>query len=351
MPETLDDGDRGYPGGRYPEQRRIGQFNWLKIAGFSVIPEDLLVTRRYFGLRHTDTALDAFLHGPDGSFYGVDHNVGSYGGERTIWDQPAGGLIAGGIGALQAAAGGMVPDPRHGAWSGTVAQELTSDGRVVFRGSGVAGAEEVSIGTDDVEWSSTGGVVQLAGNLVGQGCQWHHSWRRPDGSTGEMLWCRHGYDVEGSYLGESVHGQVIVNSMWGNEPYPDTWWVRHRVGHWASFGNVYDDGTSEYGQILVQEYGARGAVVVDDSGRQVVCTQNVNAIVGENGAMRYEFGDGQVWEYAADQRTYTHYNFNDNDTWVTWAGAIHRVGDTRKVVRGNATYQTATRLPEPLPFT
>jgi hypothetical protein len=30
---------------------------------------------------------------------------------------------------------------------------------------------------------------------------------------------------------------------------------------------------------------------------------------------------------------------------------MRRVGDTRKVVRGNASYQTATRVPEPLPFT
>jgi hypothetical protein len=36
-------------GCRYPDERRIGQFNWLKIAPFTVIPEDLMVTRRYSG--------------------------------------------------------------------------------------------------------------------------------------------------------------------------------------------------------------------------------------------------------------------------------------------------------------
>ena len=66
---TLGSTSAGYPGGEYPKTRSMGQFDRLQVGGFQVAVEDQLVTKGYFGLRHTDTFFDALLSSRDGQFY------------------------------------------------------------------------------------------------------------------------------------------------------------------------------------------------------------------------------------------------------------------------------------------
>jgi hypothetical protein len=91
-----------------------------------------------------------------------------------------------------------------------------------------------------------------------------------------MLYTQQGYHVTGTYHSEAVAGHVVLESMWGNDSYGSTWWLPNRIGHWGFFVNTYTDGSSEYGQVLCGEYGARGAVIVDGEGVELVCTATVN---------------------------------------------------------------------------
>jgi hypothetical protein len=127
--------------------------------------------------------------------------------------------------------------------------------------------------------------------------------------------------------------------MWGNENYTATWFVQNRIGHWASFMNNYEDGTSEYGQILCGEYGARGAVV-DNTGRELVCTTNVNAFEEPGGGVRYEFGHGETWEFVVDPRC----ALSMPRTKLGFGGC-QRVGEKRTVSKASGSYLTADRLP------
>jgi hypothetical protein len=327
----------GYPGGTYAQPRRMGQFNWLKTAGFVVHPEDQVITRKYFGLRHTDTWFDAFVTGSSGNFYLFSHDVQS--------DADGALAAAGIIGGFRTTPSGLEPDERYGQWSGTVTQTLTPDNRIVYAATGPTSAEEVSFGETAFEWKSENGDIQLAGALSGQGTQWHHAWRRPDDDTGEMFYNQQGYSVEGTYFGESVSGHVMVETMWGNENYPNTWFVQNRIGHWASFMNDYDDGTSEFGQILFGEYGARGAVIVDNTGREIVCTTNLNAFEEADGQVRYEFGNGETWQFWVDPRIALSFPRTQ-----LGFGGCKRVDEQRTIVKASGSYLTADHLPPPQPF-
>jgi hypothetical protein len=246
----------------------MGQFDRLTIGSFEVVPEDQLVTQRYFGLRHTDTFFDALLTSADGQFYLISNAV------RSAADGSLAAIPW--LGALRATPDGMVPDPRYVPWTGSAVQTLSSDGRVLYSLPDIARPEALGFDAASLEWTGTSGDIHLVGDRAGSGTQWLLSWRQPDGPTGQMFYNQQGYRVAGTYYGEPVSGHVVLETMWGNESYGDTWWLPNRIGHWAFFVNTYADGTSEYGQILCGEYGARGAVIVDATGTELVCTTNVN---------------------------------------------------------------------------
>jgi hypothetical protein len=327
----------GYPGGGYPSPRRMGQFDRLQVGGFEVVPEDQVVTRTYFGLRHQDTFFDALFTTASGTFQLISHDV------RSAADGSLSAFPF--LGAFRSTPAGMVPDPRYAPWSGAITQTLSADGRIVYAVPQASSPAEVSFDGVSLEWTSTSDDIHLSGELSGNGTQYRLGWRQPDSATGEMFYNHQGYSVEGAYFGEPATGHVIVETMWGSDHYTDTWWVQNRVGHWASFANNYDDGSSEYGQILCGEYGARGAVIVDRTGQPVVCTTNVNAYEEANDRVRYEFGNGETWVFIADPS----HGFDFPGTRLG-VGCARRQDEKRGIVNGNGTYLTAQRMPQPLPF-
>ncbi len=328
----------GYPGGEYPRPRRMGQFDKLQMGGFQVVAQDQLATRTYFGLRHTDTFFDALVTSASGQFYLISNAVqtAANGSMKAVpW-----------LGAFQATPDGMVPDARYVAWTGAAVQTLTADNRVRYSLPDMANPEEFSFGDTSLEWKSTNGDIHLSGTLAGNGTQWHLPWREPDGQTDEMFYNQQGYHVEGTYYGESVTGHIVLETMWGNENYGDTWWVANRVGHWAFFVNNYDDGSSEYGQIMCGEYGARGAVIVNEKGDQVLHTTNVNATEDGDGRVLYEFGNGEKWEFNGDLTR----SFPAFGTTRLRVGGAKRVNEQRGIVASNGTFFIADRLGQPEKF-
>jgi hypothetical protein len=122
--------------------------------------------------------------------------------------------------------------------------------------------------------------------------------------------------------------------------------VKNRIGHWAFLVNNYADGTSEYGQILCGEYGARGAIIVNEQGEAVVNTTNVNASEEKVGVVRYELGPGEEWEFAAEPTR----AFPAFATTRLSVGAARRVNEQRQVVTANGTCITTERMPASQPF-
>jgi hypothetical protein len=326
----------GFDGGEYPIGRRMGHFDRLQLGGFVVVPEDQLVTQSYFGLRHTDTFFDALVVSSTGQFYLISNAVQS---------KTDGSLVAvPWLGAFQATPSGMAPDPRYVPWSGSATQTLSVEGRLVYALLDVA--EQFSFGPTALDWVNASGDIHLTGNLAGNGTQWRLPWREPDGTTGEILYNQQGYRVEGIYHGETVAGHVVLETMWGNENYGDTWWVRNRVGHWAFLVNNYADGTSEYGQILCGEYGARGAVVVNQDGEAVVNTTNVNASEDGDERVVYDLGNGEQWEFLSDPTR----GFPAFATTRLRVGMAKRVNERRPIVQANGTCITTERLGRALRF-
>jgi hypothetical protein len=154
-----------------------------------------------------------------------------------------------------------------------------------------------------------------------------------------------GYFVEGVYYGEQVAGHIVLETMRGNENYGDTWWVQNRVGHWAFFVNNYADDSSEYGQLLCGEHGARGAVIVNDQGDEILDTTDINASEAD-GRVVYDFGTGDRWEFISDPTR----SFPAFGTTTLRAGAAKRLDEHREIVQANGTYLTADRMGRPEKF-
>ena len=329
---TLGSTSAGYAGGQYPKTRSMGQFDRLQVGSFQVAVEDQLITKRYFGLRHTDTFFDALLSSKDGQFYLISNAVQS---------TADGSLIAvPWLGAFQSTTEGMVPDSRYSPWTGAATQDMTPDNRVVYSLSEMGNPETFDFDEASLAWSSANQDIQLAGTLAGNGTQWRLPWREPDGNTSEIFYNQQGYNVQGTYYGELVTGHIVLETMWGNENYADTWWVRNRVGHWAFFVNNYGDGSSEYGQFLCGEYGARGAVVVNDKGEEVLKTTNINVAEDPEGRFVYEFGNGDKWEFVSDPTR----SFPAFGTTRLLVGAARRLDEQREIVTANGTNMTAERI-------
>jgi len=57
------------PDDQYPSPLRMGQWDHLLIGAFMPLAEDQMVTRTYYGLRHTETWFDLFVRNTDGEYH------------------------------------------------------------------------------------------------------------------------------------------------------------------------------------------------------------------------------------------------------------------------------------------
>jgi hypothetical protein len=332
---AIAQGPTGYPGGHYPTPHSEGQFDRLQVDSFKVTPSDQLATNKFFGLRHTDTFLDVLVTGTSGKFYLISN---------VVRDASDGSLTgAPWLGADVSSPTGLVPDPRYKPWTGSATQTLTSGNRLKYSVMSSAGPEHFSYGEQAFEYESANGDIHLTGSLAGQGTQWLLPWRDPTGATDEMFYNQQGYHVSGTYFGEHVSGHVVVETMWGNEDYAATWWVQNRIGHWAFLVNNYRDGSSEFGQILCGEYGARGAVIVNNKGQDLVDTTSLNATLKPDGHVLYDFGNDNRWEFTPVP---TH-GFPPIGRTKLAVGTVTRIGAHHKLDSGDAVYLIADRMCQP----
>lgn len=329
----------GYPDGHYPSPLRMGMWDHFLIGAFQPVGSDQLSTATYWGLRHTNTWNDLYVRTSTGTLYVVAHQL--------MQAQPGDPLTAAPAVALQSSPQGFVPDTCDRPWAGTATETLTADDSVQRTVAEANGQQEtVVFGPRRFEWKSADpNYIDVTGTLVTPGTQFLLPWRDPTGSTDEMYYLAQYYEVHGTYCGHRIiDGHAQIENVWGNVSYQNTWWVNNRIGHWTTWTNTYSDGTKETGQFLCGEYGARGAVIVNNKGRVVLDTTQINA-VDEGNRIVYRFGNGSEWEFLKDPPSSASFG----STQIA-NGLVKRVGDNRKIVRHSATYLISQRMctPEPL---
>lgn len=266
---------------------RMGQFNRLLIGGFRVDPLDQHAGMRYFGHPHRNSFLDAMLVSETGQFYFVS---------LVIARDDDGILMASSwLGGMRATQAGLAPDPRYAPMQGVVRQSMRVDGTIEY----AADAESFSYDRAHFFWNAPGQAIAVNGTLCGNGGQWLLPSRSEDGESHLIFYHQQAYRVEGLYLGERVTGHILVELMWGNADYGDSWWMRNRVGRFGLFAIDYADGSSEFGQILLGNAGDCGAVAVNEDGVELLNARRVAVRRdGENG-MIYRLDD-EDWRFAAD---------------------------------------------------
>ena len=332
-----------YPNCTYPEPHSLGQWNRMQSSSFKVNPADMVPTTNYWGLPHQHVIYDLLLTNDEGKYYLASNSVlTNPDGSLTSFPW----LGAAGLQEATPPATGLVPDPRGKAWNpaGPVSQSLGPDGltyQVTNTGPAPNG-ETVSYDEDSFKYQSANGDINLSGPMSGNGTSWDLPWREPSGSTGEFFYNIHGYDLEGTYLGEHVTGHVVVETMWATSAYRASWWVQNRIGHWAFAMIDYKKGGSEAAQFLCGEYGFRAAIVTDENGRSTVNTDNINAYAKPYGTL-YDLGNGEKWKFVDDPAL---------NLSILRFGRVQRVNEKRKIEGADAVNLTAGgRLctPEPLP--
>jgi hypothetical protein len=252
---------------------------------------------------------------------------------------------------LMSSPAGIVADPAYRPWQGTATETVTHDGAVQYVIHDAFGATEtITFGPDRFRWVSDDGDYDITGTFAAPGSAWLHPWRTPEGTFDEMYYQAHDYEVSGTLHGKPVSGFMHQENMWGNQNYFDTWWVQNRAGTWTYWANKYDDGTIESGNFLCGEYGARGAIVTNSKGQEVLNTTRINATArpqadGIHTDVDFTIGDdGEQWEFVVNPQESLPVN-------AIGIGEVRRKNETRKIVDHHAVYlisndQTCDPLPD-----
>jgi hypothetical protein len=345
------------------EPRRMGQLEQLpqpdtwSLGIFDPLGSQLDVTKRYYGLRHTDTWLDLFVQNDAGQwFVTAQHLSDAICSDLTVADlavtqpDPDCGIgpnyhMAGfNLGLLSQPAGlAMVPNPQWRPWTpGNPTQEILPDDHVKWTIPTLASTESLVYGPQRIQWASTDGAIDLTGTLTAPGSWYYLPTPREAGTAkSDMFYDNAYYRVTGTYSGQHVSGHVIIENMWGNTPYDKTWWVHNRKQNWIAFTTSYADGTTEYGQLYCGKYGSRGVVISNNHGELVDRSYKVNATldevdsVGTPQKIRYQWGD-QQWVYTGDPKA----TLLPSSSASLSLGNVAKVGETRKIVSSSAVQLT-----------
>jgi hypothetical protein len=318
----------GYPDNRYPQPNQIGAFNHVEIGIFDPIPADMTFARTYYGMPHRETWFDSELRdAATGKQYMLSSQAVLAGDNGSLTSEnwlPS---------ALKSSPTGLVPNPVPKSWTGGAQPptvELTPGNQLKYTVHDTATTETIVFDAHAFDWTAANGDIDLHGTLVSPGTQWLLPWREPTGKTDMWLYLTHNYLVQGTYYGQQVKGYVLLEQRWGNGFYGNTWNVQNRIGSLGWFATEYQDGTQESGFWLCGEYGSRGAAFANNSGQEILETQQINVTAKPDGhSLDMRFGDGQHWEFIYDP-TASLAGIN--------TGVMKRVGDHRKIIAAHALY-------------
>jgi hypothetical protein len=322
------------PAAPYPSPLRMGQWDHMQIGACIPLAEDQLITKTYYGLRHTGTWFNLYLRNSAGKYYFISNGVQTPAGESErkarAWLVPMASVEA-----------SLVADPRCALWDGKVVHELTPDKKSRYTVETQGSSDEISFNEMGINWASKNKDIMLAGNLSTPALQFLLPWREPNGDTDAMYYTGQYYNVDGTYLGEPVHGYALIEHIWGTRNYADTWWVQNRMVYWPRWTTTYDDGVTEMGDMMLGEHGARGALIVNSNGEVIVNTAEFQVDLKPDGRAVYTFANGPQWEFTPEIQ------FPGLPLGI---GSVKRIGETRKIVRSHAVYLLQGQIPSGAPF-
>ena len=174
---------------------------------------------------------------------------------------------------------------------------------VRYTSSAVATAGFIDIGFNDREISyRIGGVVDLKGHAVTPGIFRYLPWRRGH-LSGVQISSGQNYLSSGVIFGEKVTGFLHAERNMDRVPWNEGPMAHELHGFQSLWITVFADGTSEHGGLWCGRTGLRGAVIVDNLGRELVNTDNVSVTVGWAPGALITSADmtiaGQAWRYEA----------------------------------------------------
>ena len=353
---------------RLGQLRSLPQPDHWAMGIFDPLGQDLLITKKYYGLSHADTWLDVFVRDGAGTWFVDAQHMTQWtcpdtlllvitgpGCELGPQMSPGGfnsGLVSQPLGIA------MVPNPLWRAWTGHDTQTVLPDDHVEWTIPASFQTQHLIYGPQQFAWTSNDGTIDLTGTLVSPG-SWYYlpTQTQAGGDTSNMYYDNAYYKVSGMYSGKHVTGYTIIENLWDNVSYDDTWWVKHRAGNWTAWTTTYANGTTQYGQFFCGPYGARGAVISDNKGRDVLQTNSINAYTEQADAtgtpqkIRFALSNGQQWQYIGDPSA----TILPQDALGTSLslGIVEPVGSTEKVISASAVQLTAGKMcaPEPLSTT
>ena len=307
--------------------RRMGSWPFEIMGAFDGLPEDQLVTNKYYDtLRHTETWFNLFLFTDSGEFRHLS-NVAATPSEGAAlvggtWIKPL---------KFDPKAGAMVPDTRPQPWTGQAAQELTPDRKNRYTIKNQATREIITFDNHTIEWVAENGDIRLKGTEANPAVGYMLHWRDPKQGTDLLWYMNQHFKVEGMYYGEHVTGYAVPEHMWGHRNYHDTWWVQNREGIWGFWETEYEDHTFEKGMLMCGNGGSRAALIENSRGI-VLNTVEFNVSMAPDGKkVEFTFSNGPKWEF---ERTMNYFIPSAATHGTTLAnGYFKRVGETRKVIR------------------
>lgn len=309
------------------KQQLVGDFNFKNVAGtFQPDLSKIMPDQMINGLAYQSQYLYGGLVSESGKTYILERKfIGPMSGGNYILTNASGSMELTEE-SRRSAKGELVrkiePSLRHWASKGM----LHDSGELPL---------DLTITDDHMEWSE-GAALNLSGDCPCIGVQFFSPMRtEPLGYASQVFW------LKGTILGEPCEGPMFFDHVYfqqGQEWKEYRWYTDIQVS-WNVFGNLYDDGSIEFGHIVRgrQDWSV-GAIAAGDTASALCTDVRGDFTLDDEGYVTgadYDMGDQGVWVFEGDP-TQQMTGFN-NARWGGYraqGGLTRRKGDTRTIVKG-----------------
>ncbi|MFO1376299.1 MAG: hypothetical protein U1F14_04755 [Steroidobacteraceae bacterium] len=220
-------------------------------------------------------------------------------------------------------------------YSGPVVQKFGNGAHRLSGGGQPPAARAFALELDrsTVRWQEAG-LLDVEGRIIGPGLQWYTPWPKQGGA----FYATRMYRARGTILGKPVEGFMGFDQYcfppgfaYANDPF-----VQDIELSYVVFGNEYDDGTIEVGQMFFG-HGRWAAAMVNNEQGPIILTTTLHSEItarderGYAARIRYRV-EGEDWEFIADPTA----RMPDFGEGVAknpgQEGRFQRVGDRRGLV-------------------
>lgn len=314
------------------QQSRYGDYRFSTVVGaYEPRLEEMLPKDGQFGVPLQSQYLYGGFRATDGSTFVVERKFNSSMTSGLWLMSTETGLLELVPGSVRSTRGEAVrhftPERRH--WADHLMHKVGKD----LAPEGEQGLD-ITIDNASLDWQE-GDLLSLRGPLVAQGMQFFAPMRDEP-----LMYASQPYWVKGTVLGKEVEGAVYFDHLYfqhGVEWKEYRWYTDIQVS-WNVFGNLFEDGSFEWGHIVRGRQGFAAGIVIGDDGpvamsSQVPCSFELDDqdFVARAG---YGVGDHQ-WEFLADpDGRMGGFNRARWGGYRAQGGVTRRKGDSRRLANG-----------------